>query len=750
MGKLGEMVRETGRVNAGSKMSKADLDAKKEEEEETTGKKALFGRSTAEDAERHAFTLVMMLATLFALFGTDLYEWGGPPDKENDMALYTVVTGVFFLFMVEFFFYTLFRPGYINSFFFYLDFIAAASLLPDVLLLFGVEVFSGAGGLTVARAGRAARAGTRAARVVRIFKLFSLIKRGKKKKKKSKLAQQHQPSKIGEVLSSGITQKVIIIVALMLVSTQILELIGTAPGFEATTATFENEVSNLEAGYGLSGNDISAEPFKSLFEEFATQRNGGTPPEDCPQAKDYMSVRDRDITSTCKLRFVKIRGEVVWGQEDVSFDDLRTTPPEILEVPGEFSNTKVVISIIATARGNGLVNILQVLFVTILLGVSTTLLNKDSNSLVIVPLETMANLVRLLSQDPLANIQVDEEEIVLDSETKMIAGALTKLSTMLQIAFGEAGAAIIGNNMKSETAEINAVIPGKRMNAIFGFCDIRNFTDCTECLQEDVMVFVNRIAQYVHHAVKDNEGAPNKNIGDAFLLAWKLDGHDKDAKCSVADSALKSYVRTVIETSTCPALREMTSRPAVQARIPGYTVRMGFGLHYGWAIEGAIGSTMKIDASYLSPNVNMAARLEAATKQYGVTFLISEAMYELFSPGVQQLCRRLDRVTVKGSNVPMELYTYDVNPRPSLRSIKAGGTFWEQFEPLTTAEWRGTFAKGVKAYLDGRWPDAIKAIHECQETMPDDVPSKVLLEVMQEYKNVAPASWKGYRELTEK
>ena len=39
---------------------------------------------------------------------------------------------------------------------------------------------------------------------------------------------------------------------------------------------------------------------------------------------------------------------------------------------------------------------------------------------------------------------------------------------------------------------------------------------------------------------------------------------------------------------------------------------MGFGIHLGWAIEGAIGSEHKIDASYLSPNVNLAAWLEAA------------------------------------------------------------------------------------------------------------------------------------------
>ena len=45
--------------------------------------------------------------------------------------------------------------------------------------------------------------------------------------------------------------------------------------------------------------------------------------------------------------------------------------------------------------------------------------------------------------------------------------------------------------------------------------------------------------------------------------------------------------------------------------------------HAGWAIEGAIGSEFKIDASYLSPHVNMAARLEAATKQFGTSMLMS-------------------------------------------------------------------------------------------------------------------------------
>lgn len=59
---------------------------------------------------------------------------------------------------------------------------------------------------------------------------------------------------------------------------------------------------------------------------------------------------------------------------------------------------------------------------------------------------------------------------------------------------------------------------------------------------------------------------------------------------------------------------------------------MGFGLHVGWAIEGGIGSQFKIDASYLSPNVNMSSRLEAATKQFGTNILISGELAELMTP----------------------------------------------------------------------------------------------------------------------
>ena len=60
---------------------------------------------------------------------------------------------------------------------------------------------------------------------------------------------------------------------------------------------------------------------------------------------------------------------------------------------------------------------------------------------------------------------------------------------------------------------------GTIINAFFGFCDIRNFTDLTEVLQADVVKVVNNVGRIIHGNVTKNHGAPNKNIGDAFLVS---------------------------------------------------------------------------------------------------------------------------------------------------------------------------------------------------------------------------------------
>lgn len=118
----------------------------------------------------------------------------------------------------------------------------------------------------------------------------------------------------------------------------------------------------------------------------------------------------------------------------------------------------------------------------------------------------------------------------------------------------------------------------------------------------------------------------------------------------LADNALLAFIKIVADINRSDDLVAYRDHPKIKARFgQNHRVKMGFGLHVGWAIEGAIGSRFKIDASYLSPNVNMAARLESATKQFGAVCLLSDPFYQLLSASAQHKTRQIDVVIVKGS-----------------------------------------------------------------------------------------------------
>merc|ERR1712060_307418 len=90
-------------------------------------------------------------------------------------------------------------------------------------------------------------------------------------------------------------------------------------------------------------------------------------------------------------------------------------------------------------------------------------------------------------------------------------------------------------------------------------------------------------------------------------------------------------------------------------------VNLSFGLHCGWAIEGAVGSEFKIDASYLSPNVSIAASIEQATRIYDVCVLVSEAVVQQCTPAMPEKLGLIDKVRIKGSKDPLRLYAVDLD-----------------------------------------------------------------------------------------
>lgn len=349
------------------------------------------------------------------------------------------------------------------------------------------------------------------------------------------------------------------------------------------------------------------------------------------------------------------------------------------------------------SRTEALINICRTTFICIILSVAAITFTKDAQTMVLDPLERMIEKVKLISENPLAAasdeinqagimsfINKSEEKVKSDKdmkeesqyETAVLEKAIVKIGHLLALGFGEAGAGIIGQNMK-RGGELDPMMPGMKTYAIFGFCILDDFNETTEVLQSEIMQYVNQVAEITHSMVDRYGGAANKNIGEAFLLVWKFkhpeelqamdesgNGYNNTDICIenqiLADTSIFSFLKIIAKLNKYEQiLRYNSKKHKLSKHIPGFKVRMGFGIHQGWAIEGAIGSYFKVDASYLSPNVNMAARLEAATKQFGTTLLVSGHLRDITSPEFQLILREIDCVTVKGSIKPMRFYTID-------------------------------------------------------------------------------------------
>jgi two-component system sensor histidine kinase ChiS len=59
----------------------------------------------------------------------------------------------------------------------------------------------------------------------------------------------------------------------------------------------------------------------------------------------------------------------------------------------------------------------------------------------------------------------------------------------------------------------------------------------------------------------------------------------------------------------------------------GNAVKVGAGIHFGRVTLGTVGTYARMDTTVLGDSVNLASRLEGATKVYGVEIILSETAY---------------------------------------------------------------------------------------------------------------------------
>mmetsp|Transcript_29578 Transcript_29578/g.83111 ORF Transcript_29578/g.83111 Transcript_29578/m.83111 type:complete len:862 (+) Transcript_29578:2-2587(+) len=448
----------------------------------------------------------------------------------------------------------------------------------------------------------------------------------------------------------------------------------------------------------------------------------------------------------------------------------------------------------------------------------------DANRLVLHPVENMIAKVETIRDNPLAAMKVADEEFKIEEmtraktrkleankgpfqflreimmckgkegpaelmETVILEKTIIKLGSLLALGFGQAGASIIEHNMNGvDSACVDAMIEGIRVECIIGATRIRDFGTATEVLQSKVMTFVNQIAEIVHGVIDEFHGYASKNNGDFFLMIWrKTAGMDATKLSKLADMSMLAFTRILGAVHRSPVLAGYRGHPGLQQRLgKNCRVHLSSGLHYGWAIEGAVGSEFKIDASYLSPNVSIAETVERATKIYGVSILVAESVVNICSPAVAAKCRLIDRVIITGSVTPMELYVVDLDymsltvvPPPAMHinwtsrqrfrvrqfleaeknmkwheDAKMVSLFNENPEIAAmrfryTLEFIYVFNMGYQNYSQGEWQVAQRLLTRTRTMLGVvDGPSLALLRFMEHpYQFEAPESWHGVREL---
>lgn len=174
------------------------------------------------------------------------------------------------------------------------------------------------------------------------------------------------------------------------------------------------------------------------------------------------------------------------------------------------------------------------------------------------------------------------------------------------------------------------------------FTDVRGFTSISEKIDPGALVeLLNSYFTPMTACVIRRDGTLDKFIGDALMAFW-------NAPLDVANHQEKAVLAALDMQKTLDRLR-----PDFFARY-GVEIRIGAGIHSGMAQVGNMGSDDLLNYTCIGDNVNLASRLESLSKRYGVGIIVSSDVKEQCE---SVAFRHLDRIRVKGSSRPMDIYT---------------------------------------------------------------------------------------------
>ncbi|MDY6933347.1 MAG: adenylate/guanylate cyclase domain-containing protein [Spirochaetota bacterium] len=245
--------------------------------------------------------------------------------------------------------------------------------------------------------------------------------------------------------------------------------------------------------------------------------------------------------------------------------------------------------------------------------------------------------------------------------------------------------------------DLESLKRGGEKNITAFFSDIASFSTISEKLSSvDLAALLNEYLSAMTIILKDNCGTLDKYIGDAVVGIFGAPMENPDNAVQAAKASLRMIEKLSL-------LREKwTMDNAYCYEAQGMHVRIG--LNTGMAKVGFMGTENLASYTMMGDTVNLAARLEAAAKDYGVAILVSEMTRE--SIYRHMILRKLDAVRVKGKSEPVFIYEL----------IGENGEV-----PQNIVESTGLYEEALTLYTQRKWGEAINMFEQSMNVrcMPD-------------------------------
>lgn len=211
---------------------------------------------------------------------------------------------------------------------------------------------------------------------------------------------------------------------------------------------------------------------------------------------------------------------------------------------------------------------------------------------------------------------------------------------------------VVSPEIAAQLLRSDLQLGGEEREVTILFSDLRNFTGLSERLAPaEVLGLLNRYLDRMSSIVEKHGGVIDKYIGDAIMALF-------GAPVAAPDAARRALAaaREMVD-----ALADLNRALAAEGRP---TLTCGIGINTARVVAGNMGSRKRLNYTVIGDGVNLAARLEALTKEpaYATSIVVSDATAR--AAGEAGGLRALGSVTVKGRADPVGIHAVDVSPRP--------------------------------------------------------------------------------------